>query len=237
MAVIRVTPGGNEVGPARNADWAVARFNWLRSIRYDGTLSPMARLLAHELALTTWNSDTGQCNPGPQALAARLRCAPDTIKRALAELVRAGCIRREVGAVGRGRTANIVFLARAEIVQFQDIKRGVSVPPFTGESGSEMPPFSPDKGGQNCTPNDEKGGQICVEKGGKNAPQNPRKESYTRADTREGSGQDHRLAMFAEKIRAGRYVAPSALTPSDCRQMIALSMVSPDQLRAAGFQP
>lgn len=81
-----------------HADWV--GFQWLESVRCDASLTPLARLLAHELALSVWASETGQRNPDPEALARCLGVSGKMIRRALAELCRARHVRCAGGKIG-----------------------------------------------------------------------------------------------------------------------------------------
>ncbi|WP_161630526.1 helix-turn-helix domain-containing protein [Gemmobacter nectariphilus] len=195
-----------------------ARFRWLEAIRGRGALSPMARLLAHELVLRRANYKTGQCNPSPTKLAEDLGCSVDTIKRSMADLVESGCIRRLSKGPGSGRTASIVFLFQAEIVPFPSQKKGAKMPRLEQEKGAEMPPID-----------EKKRGQICVKKGGKNAPQNHRREPYTRAHARGGDIQTEAQAI-ADRLSAGENIPAFKVTKTLAREIVRLGRFTEDEL-------
>ncbi len=66
----------------------------------------------------------------------------------------------------------------------------------------------------------------------------PSVEMLTPAKSRDEmqSATVDRHRMWAEAIREGRYVPPSALNSTDIAQMVHAGLVTPDQFRAAGFR-
>ncbi len=93
------------------------RQEWAQSIRKATGLSLTTRMVAQVLALDYANRDTGQCNPSRRTLADHLDVSEATIKRALAELTRAGWLGRTDGTA-RGRTVSYTFLAPGKVVAF-----------------------------------------------------------------------------------------------------------------------
>lgn len=81
----------------RPGGWAKERWEWSKRVRRDGNLSPMARLVAHSLAIGFANSETAECRPGLATLAEDCASSTRTIDRAMTDLERAGWIERKGG--------------------------------------------------------------------------------------------------------------------------------------------
>ena len=82
---------------ARPGGWSKDRWRWLGAVRRDGTLSPMARLLAHALGFGFANGETAECRPGLSTLAEDCATSERTIDRCLTELQARGWIERKGG--------------------------------------------------------------------------------------------------------------------------------------------
>ncbi|MCB5411031.1 helix-turn-helix domain-containing protein [Pseudogemmobacter sp. CC-YST710] len=82
---------------ARPGGWAKDRWEWSKRVRRDGDLSPMARLVAHSLAIGFAKSETAECRLGAATLAEDCATSVPTIERAMRDLERAGWIERKGG--------------------------------------------------------------------------------------------------------------------------------------------
>lgn len=135
-------------------EWKRQRWAWMQGVRSDASLSVTARFVADVLALDFVNVDTFICNPSYAAIAEWIGMSPDTAKRAILELVKAGWITRST-ARGRSNTPTYGFITRASVVY---LKGGKSAPPKRGQICTEK--------GANL--HGEKGANLPV-KGGKSA--------------------------------------------------------------------
>mgnify|MGYP003382254771 CR=1 FL=1 len=105
----------------QNGNWNRARWGWIRQVRADCSLSPMARLLANMLVDQFSHHETAHCAPGTDTLADALGTSVDTIKRALRDLAAAGWLTRTEGR-GRGNRAQIYFLGGNNVVPMNSQK-------------------------------------------------------------------------------------------------------------------
>ncbi|MEI6798419.1 MAG: helix-turn-helix domain-containing protein [Pseudomonadota bacterium] len=88
--------------------WSKDRWVWLRLVRGDSDLSPMARLVACALGFGFSNSETGECRPGYQTLADDCATSIRTIERCMLELQTAGWITR-LGGESQKKAASIIL--------------------------------------------------------------------------------------------------------------------------------
>lgn len=138
------------------ADFNRQRWAWLKAVTADGSLSPMARLLASVL-VTSADRDSGKCCPGNTKLADALCTSVDTIKRAFRALSDAGWLTKTEGR-GAGNTSQIVFHFHTNVVPLSTPETGPR-PERAERKGGNAAPFKAEKKGANLR-----------EKGGKSAP-------------------------------------------------------------------
>lgn len=228
-------------------DWARQRWGWMESVRRDGSLSSMARLIADVLALEFANSETARCDPSMREIAALLATSQDTVKRGIAALVNAGWLARTPGR-GRAISSYYGFVTRAVVVP---IKGGKSAPqkggidaPFLGaDKGADLHPYE----------GSEKGANLH-RKGGKSAPRHyidkPYKNHRARMAARDGENhpietgaprlsENPLVARDAERAvaawRAGRIDVFAELPRWVMDHIIAADLLTPDERQAAGF--
>ncbi|SHI90730.1 helix-turn-helix domain-containing protein [Wenxinia saemankumensis] len=207
-------------------EWEARRWEWMESVRRDAGLSATARLVAHALALDYANRATGECNPGPKHIGVTLGFSVDTAKRAIAELVAAGWIVRESNGPGRSNAARISFLSRAQVIEYKAAaaaKKGATVHPFPAQKGAAVPPFQ----------RPEKGANLRGKRG-QNCPPNHSKEPYTRGRAREAVDPDASALWWAEQIESRSAVIIQSVSRDMVARIIALGLLTPAELRAAG---
>lgn len=214
------------------SEWPHQRWGWLEGVRRDPDLSPMARLVAHVLALDFAHHATLRCDPSVAEIGRVLGCSKDTVKRAVTALVDAGWVARECG-LGRGHNSGYGFLTRAKIVP---IKGGKFAPPKGGKSA----PYSrPVKGGKFAS----KRGQICSPPLNSNEPYKNHgagaaglADEKTSAKRASGNPMVHRSAERAvAAFRSGRPDAISAEPAYVQDHIEATNMLTPEERRVAGF--
>ena len=112
--------------------------------------------MASVLSLQFANDETGQINPSRDTLADYLGLHPDTIKKALRELIQAGWLARQAG-LGRGRNTLYQLMSPGRVVPLSSEKKGANSPSFSAsEKGGKSSPLPSEKGGNF----QGKGGQI-----------------------------------------------------------------------------
>jgi hypothetical protein len=120
----RAVTGPIDVPPDRSVidagAWMRQRWGWTEAVRKDADLSPMARLVAHVLALDYANAKTAVCYPSHGEIASAVGASKATIRRAVSELVSAKWVARKPGR-GRGHNTGYSFLTRAQIVALKGV--------------------------------------------------------------------------------------------------------------------
>lgn len=204
------------------SEWRQQRFGWMEGVRRDANLNPMARLVAHVLALDFAHHVTLRCDPSLRDIAGIVGASTDTVQRAISALVEAGWLARECG-VGRGRNSGYGFLTRARVVS---IKGGKYAPP---KGGSDAPFSGHPKGGRFA----QKRGQIC-------APPINKDKPYKNHGARTGApggeksstpSLDEQALFWAESIAAGRG-SPSRVEILE--HIVNSGLMTVAELRAAG---
>lgn len=202
-------------------EWRQQRWGWMESVRRDGSLSPMARLVADTLVLEYANRDTHRCDPSRRQLADIHACSEDTIKRVIRELIDADWIVVLAG-VGRGHNTRFGFLTRAKIVHLKGGKN------------------APLKGGRNTPLSRSQKGADLHGKGGKSASvhnrDKPQKNQRGRDAKVSPNPMVHREAENAvARWREGRADALSDLRPWVIDHIIAAKLLTDAELAAAGI--
>jgi len=216
--------GGVRVIDAR--DWPQMRFGWLEGVRRDTAINPMARLVAHVLALDFANHETLRCDPSMSQIAAVVGASPDTVKRAVVALQEAGWIARRPGR-GRGHPADYAFLTRAVVVH---LKGGKYAPTLGGKYAPQSAPKT-----------EAERGAYLHGKGGKSASRYYIAKPYKNHGARETSnaapqnGVSETVARWAEMIRHGDGSRAGYLTEIDIHNLLRLELVTHDQLRRVGI--
>ncbi|MFO1202977.1 MAG: hypothetical protein U1E58_10125 [Tabrizicola sp.] len=93
---------------ARPGGWAKERWEWIGAVAADGSLTPLARLVAVILAQGFANHETAECRPGLAALMVKVASSKRTVLRALEDLQAAGWLERR-GGNAPGKLATYVF--------------------------------------------------------------------------------------------------------------------------------
>ena len=124
------------------SEWRQQRWGWLESVRRDATINPMARLVAHVLALDFVNVESMRCDPRMTDIADALSTSPDTADRAVKALIKAGWVVAKSGR-GRGNHTSYGFLTRAKIVALKGgksaaLKGGKSAGFCGSEKGADL---------------------------------------------------------------------------------------------------
>lgn len=202
-------------------EWRQQRWGWMESVRRDGSLSPMARLVADTLVLEYANRDTHRCDPSRRQLAEIHGCSEDTIKRVIKELIDAEWIVVLAG-VGRGHNTQFGFLTRAKIVHLKGGKN------------------APLKGGRNTPLSASQKGADLHGKGGKSAfvhnRDKPRNNQRAREARKSPNPMVHREAeMAVARWREGRADALADLRPWVIDHIIAAKLLTDAELAAAGI--
>ena len=86
------------------------RFEWIKAVMQVETLSATTRLVASALAIQFANDKTGQINPSQETITDYLKVHPDTVKRALRELRKAGWL-TSLSDGGRGKSPKLRLLS------------------------------------------------------------------------------------------------------------------------------
>ena len=100
----------------------INRFEWLKAVLQSDILD-RAKVLASALAIQFGNDETGQINPALDTLATYLRTSEDTVRRALADLIKTGWLARTVG-MGRGNRSAYVLLSPGSVVALRPAQGG-----------------------------------------------------------------------------------------------------------------
>ena len=175
-------------------DWNRARWGWLRAVSGDGSISPMARLLACALVTNFSHHQTAHCAPGFDTLADALCTSVDTIKRAVRDLASAGWLIRTEGR-GRGNRSEIFFLGSSNVVPMMP-PRGLETSERDLTKSLKSPLPRHDKGGKAAPLYEGKRtaqkGADMLRKGGKSAlshikaePKNNQKAQTSACDASE----------------------------------------------------
>tara|TARA_R110002049_G_scaffold23545_10_gene83663 strand:- start:48619 stop:49203 length:585 start_codon:yes stop_codon:yes gene_type:complete len=193
----------------------------MESVRRDGSLSPMARLVADTLVLEFANRETHRCDPSRRQLADIHACSEDTIKRVIKELIDADWIVVLAG-VGRGNNTQFGFLTRAKIVL---LKGGKS---------------APSKGGRNTPLSASQKGADLHGKGGKSALvhniDKPQVNQRGREAKISPNPMVHREAeMAVARWQQGRADALADLQPWVIDHIIAAKLLTDAERAAAGL--
>jgi helix-turn-helix protein len=205
------------------SEWRLQRWGWLESVRRDGSINPMARLVAHALALDFANADTSRCDPKYSDLADALSTSEDSISRSIKALKAASWIVILSGR-GRGNHTEYGFLTRAKIVA---LKGGKSA----GIKGGRNAGFS----------GSEKGADLRI-KGGKSAGSYIKDKPYKNHKGRTVAPRvaDNPLVIrdaerAVSSFRGGRSDALSDLKPWIISHIIAANLLTPGELQQAGL--
>jgi len=102
------------------------RFEWLKGALQCRDLTDRAKALASAMAVQFANDETGQINPSIATLSGYLGASKDTIKRAVADLVKAGWLSRTEGR-GAGNRTVYTLLSPGKVVAFTGQKKGAAV--------------------------------------------------------------------------------------------------------------
>ncbi|QOL82801.1 hypothetical protein [Pseudooceanicola spongiae] len=208
------------------ADWERQRWHWLKGVRRDGgpgRLSPMARLVAHALALDFAHHLTARCDPLFSHLTSAVGASAATVKRALAELEAACWIVRDSGR-GKGRQSRFGFLTRPRIAP---LKGGGSTPP---KSRRNEPSKAREKA-QNCSSS----GSDMSHPYNKDKP-------YKNHKGREGARELSQNPMVRKRaedavrsFRGGRSEAFAELPRYVLNHIIAADLLTPLELQTSGI--
>ena len=211
-----------------SVDWqGSGRFAWIAAIRRSSGLSLADKYLATTLALE-WARREATCHPGTAAIVAETGMSLAAVKRSLVALEAAGWIAREGGGRGRGNSARIVFLSRAQIVP---LKR-VAGEPFKGAEKGRGRAFYPDgKGSRVSLLGEEKGSQSDP----KRLAGEPLHYKAQSIEKHKGARDLDDVARFwADVIQRKSHVPPSAITSALAARIVALGLLTEAELRAAG---
>lgn len=165
--------------------------------------------------------------PCQQTLAQEVECSRSQLNVHLKALEEAGLLRREqrVNPTNRRQQSTVYILA------FEDAFAQCSAEPSPEIGHGAVSDFE----GEPCPEN----GASRVRNPDTNLIREPIKEpSRARGEAVQPAGpltEAGILAQFAEKLRAGRYVPSSALTPRMCREMLERNMVTEAILQRAGL--
>ena len=99
------------------------RFEWIKAVMQVETLSATTRLVASALAIQFANDKTGQINPSQETITDYLKVHPDTVKRALRELRKAGWL-TSLSDGGRGKSPKLRLLSPSTTLPFRPSKGG-----------------------------------------------------------------------------------------------------------------
>lgn len=238
----------------RVVSWGNTRWDWKRAVRQDERLSDAAKVLAATLCDDFANHGTGFCNPSVAALARGLGKSERSIQRAISALKAAGWIdtivrgRGDRGSAGKNdQGSEFIFLMAARDCSPEPEK----APDPATEKVADMAPLRNAERAQRVTPAAVKGDTRVV------SPCTPYKDKpilnqRARAGDRSArmvitaaDGQRDRCAspqageagvtrFWAEKIRVGAYVPPSAIPIRMVQTMLTQALVTESQLRSAG---
>ena len=168
------------------------------------------------------------CFPSQSKLAKDTELSRATLNRALRGLEAKGLIRRirrTNAATGKQMSTVYVlgFQSKADAEQQHSRRLSRSNP----ESQKRRQPCT--KTGENRVP--DRDTNLRKEKNNEGKHRQPRRERSTSAadDTQDT------LKFWAQKIKSGGYVPPSAVTPARARDMLAADLVTKVELRAAGI--
>ncbi len=209
----------HEVAPG---EWRRVRFAWMEAVRVDRDLSMTARLLGHVLALDFANHDTAECRPSPKVIADRLGVSVDTAKRAMADLVAAGWIRRASDGPGRGRAASITFLSRAQVVS---LKGGRVAPISGGSNGGKTAPISGPEKGANLR---GKGGKFA-------SPPTPPNKDKPYLNHKATDDPDALVRYWAEVIDGGGFIPSGAISRAVAERIVALELIDRQTMKQRGL--
>jgi hypothetical protein len=223
-------------------DWERQRWDWLEGVRRDGGpggLSPMARLVAHALALDFAHHRTGRCDRKVADIASALNTSTDTVKRALADLEAARWIVRAAGR-GQGRQSRFGFLTRAKIVQLKGCRNEPS------KAGSDHPTkgcrSAPSKGGRIAPLTTPERGQICSVKGADLHHPYNKDKPYKNHKGREGARELSQNPMVRKRaedavrsFRGGRSEAFAELPGYVLNHIIAADLLTPIERQTSGI--
>lgn len=125
---------------------AVNRFEWAKAVLGSQGLNSRAKTVTAVLALKFANDATGQLNPKVATIAEASGASPDTVKRAISDLVKGKWLHRTEGR-GRGNATVYTLRSKATIVALErDEKKGQCCT-FNWRKGCNAAP----KRGQCCT--------------------------------------------------------------------------------------
>lgn len=243
----------------RVVNWEDTRWAWKRGVRGDKRLPDAAKVLAATLCDDFANHGSGFCNPAIRTLAESLGKSERSIQRCIAALKQAGWLdtvvrgRGDRGGHSRSKGnqgSEFVFLMGAEKAGIQAEEEHAKA----DQRAAVVSPFKPKGDTQRVTPVTVKGDSPVVPpctpyKDKPNSNQRARGEpqrsatkvSRVVAEAAQTSSNQQTAALdaigfWAEKISAGRYVAPSTIRPGQARTMLARGLVTEDALRQAGIR-
>lgn len=121
------------------------RFEWLKAVAASD-VSDRAKAVATILAIKFCNDETGQLDPGTEAIASASGRSVDSAKRALRDLINAGWLARTEGR-GRGNKTEYTLLSPGKVVAIFSAKKGASAPlkkgcssaPSQSQKGAVLP--------------------------------------------------------------------------------------------------
>ena len=114
------------------------------------TLSATTRLVASALAIQFANDKTGQINPSQETITDYLKVHPDTVKRALRELRKAGWL-TSLSDGGRGKSPKLRLLSPSTTLPFRPSKGGENTSCNTPEREENLSPQAA-KSGEKSSP-------------------------------------------------------------------------------------
>lgn len=112
------------------------RFEWMKAV-LKSALPCRAKTLASALAVEFANEETGQLNPSIDTLAAYLAASKDTIKRAVADLIKGGWLSRTEGR-GRGNRTSYTLLSPGKLLAFAPQKKGAALHLQPAQKGATL---------------------------------------------------------------------------------------------------
>lgn len=120
---------------------SINRHEWLKAVTQDAALPDRVT----KVAVALWsfaNDETGQLNPSVTSLAGFVKRSTDTVKRAIADLVKAGWLHRTEGR-GRGNSTAYALRSPGKVIAISSVEKGANKP---RKKGGSTAPLSREKG-------------------------------------------------------------------------------------------